>query len=72
MNDRSDQTVRDLPEITAATDTRDYLSHAAKFAQQHEAYDLIIDVDAHLQEVSGGEGEVALGRAAFQHEELDP
>ena len=51
MNDRSDQTVRDLPEITAATDTRDYLSHAAKFAQQHEAYDLIIDVDAHLQEV---------------------
>ena len=51
MNDRSDQTVRDLPEITAAPDTRDYLSHAAKFAQQHEAYDLIIDVDAHLQEV---------------------
>ena len=51
MNDRSDQTVRDLPEITAATDTRDYLSHATRFAQQHEAYDLIIDVDAHLQEV---------------------
>ena len=50
MNDRSDQTVRDLPEITAATDTRDYLSHATRFAQQHEAYDLIIDVDAHLQE----------------------
>ena len=50
MNDRSDQTVRDLPEITAATDTRDYLSHATRFAQRHETYDLIIDVDAHLQE----------------------
>ncbi len=50
MNDHSQQTVRDLPEITAATDTRDYLSHAARFAQQHETYELIVDVDAHLQE----------------------
>ena len=50
MNDDSRQTVRDLPEITAATDTRDYLSHAARFAQQHEKYELIVDADAHLQE----------------------
>ena len=50
MSDRSQQIVRDLPEITAATDTRDYLAHAAHLSKQHEKYELIVDVDAHLQE----------------------
>ena len=50
MGDLAQEIVRDLPEITAATDTRDYLAHAARFAQRHEKYELIVDVDAHLQE----------------------
>ena len=50
MSDRSHQIVRDLPEITAATDTRDYLAHAAHLSKQHEKYELIVDADAHLQE----------------------
>lgn len=43
--------VRELPELTAETDTRDYL-HAAVLQQkrQYDDYDLIVDVDAHIQE----------------------
>ena len=41
---------RELPEITAATDTRDYLAHAAKQALKYDDYELIVDIDAHLQE----------------------
>ncbi len=51
MDEHSQPTLRELPEITAATDTRDYLSHAARFARQRDDYELIVDVDAHLQEV---------------------
>ncbi|MBV9236320.1 MAG: hypothetical protein JOZ94_10860, partial [Xanthobacteraceae bacterium] len=40
----------ELPEITAATDTRAYLARAAVQAQSHDDYELIVDVDAHLQE----------------------
>lgn len=40
-----------LAEITAATDSRDYLARATKQALKYDDYELIIDVDAHLQEV---------------------
>ena len=43
--------VRELKEITAETDTRDYLRAAAKQAhKQYDDYELIVDIDAHLQE----------------------
>lgn len=43
--------IRELQEITAATDTRDYLHAAARQAQrQYDDYELIVDIDAHLQE----------------------
>jgi hypothetical protein len=43
--------VRELQEITAATDTRDYLFAAARQAErQYDDYEVIIDVDAHTQE----------------------
>lgn len=41
---------RELPAITVETDTRDYLAHATAQARAHDDYDLIVDVDAHLQE----------------------
>jgi uncharacterized protein len=41
---------RELPEITVQTDTRDYLAHATKQSRSYDHYDLIVDVDAHLQE----------------------
>src|SRR5262245_44904414 len=41
---------RELAEITAATDTREYLARAAVQARSHDDYELIVDVDAHLQE----------------------
>jgi hypothetical protein len=41
---------RELAEITAATDTRDYLAHAMRQAQLYDDYELLVDVDAHLQE----------------------
>ncbi len=41
---------RVLPEITVASDTRDYLAHAAKQALKYDDYELIVDIDAHLQE----------------------
>ncbi len=42
--------IRELPEITAASDTRDYLAQAARQAVAYDDYELIVDVDAHLQE----------------------
>ena len=42
--------VRELPEITAASDTRDYLAHSARQALKYDDYELIVDIDAHLQE----------------------
>jgi predicted TIM-barrel fold metal-dependent hydrolase len=50
MLDRPSPTIRELGEITAATDSRDYLSHATRQAKAHDHYELIVDVDAHLQE----------------------
>mgnify|MGYP003340851216 CR=1 FL=1 len=41
---------RVLPEITVASDTRDYLAHAGKQALKYDDYELIVDIDAHLQE----------------------
>lgn len=47
---RIDQ-VRELQEITNATDTRDYLYAASRQAkQQYDDYELVVDIDAHLQE----------------------
>src|SRR5215471_3715539 len=42
--------LRELPEITAATDTRDYLAQATRQSLAYDDYELIVDVDAHLQE----------------------
>jgi predicted TIM-barrel fold metal-dependent hydrolase len=42
--------IRELSEITAATDTRDYLAQATRQALAHDDYELLVDVDAHLQE----------------------
>ena len=42
--------VRELPQITLETDTRDYLARAARQARAHDKYELIVDVDAHLHE----------------------
>lgn len=42
--------VRELKEISAASDTRDYLHATARHASRYEDYELIVDVDAHLQE----------------------
>ena len=44
------QRLRELPEITVETDTRDYLAHAARQARANDKYDLIVDIDAHVQE----------------------
>ena len=41
---------RELPEITVASDTRDYLARATRQARAWDDYELIVDVDAHLQE----------------------
>ncbi|HVV95074.1 MAG TPA: amidohydrolase family protein [Hyphomicrobiales bacterium] len=42
--------ILELPEITVETDTRDYLAHATRQARSYDDYDLIVDVDAHVQE----------------------
>src|SRR5262245_6500824 len=42
--------LRELPEINAATDTRDYLAEATRQAREYDDYELLVDVDAHLQE----------------------
>jgi predicted TIM-barrel fold metal-dependent hydrolase len=42
--------LRELSEITAATDTRDYLAQVTRQALTYDDYELLIDVDAHLQE----------------------
>jgi predicted TIM-barrel fold metal-dependent hydrolase len=42
--------LRELSEITVATDTRDYLAQATRQALAYDDYELLIDVDAHLQE----------------------
>lgn len=43
--------VRELEEISVKTDTRDYLARATRQARNYDSYELLIDVDAHLQEV---------------------
>jgi hypothetical protein len=47
---RAQKPLRELSEITAATDTRDYLAQATRQALAYDDYELLIDVDAHLQE----------------------
>ncbi len=42
--------MRELAEITVESDTRDYLLRATKQARSYDDYELLIDVDAHLQE----------------------
>jgi len=42
--------LRELSEITVATDTRDYLAQATRQALTYDDYELLVDVDAHLQE----------------------
>jgi hypothetical protein len=42
--------LRELSEITAATDTREYLARAAVQARSHDDCELIVDIGAHLQE----------------------
>jgi uncharacterized protein len=50
MLNRTDARARELPEITSRTDTRDYLAHATKQARSYDDYEVIIDIDAHVQE----------------------
>ena len=49
MQQRTAGKVRELPEITIKTDTRDILSHATMQAEGLEDY-FIVDVDAHVGE----------------------
>ena len=43
--------IRELPELTPETNTREFLYHASRQAhRQYDDYDLIVDIDAHLQE----------------------
>ena len=50
MDTRIDRSMRSLPEITTRTDTRDYLEHATMQARSYDDYELIVDIDAHVQE----------------------
>src|SRR5262245_12848211 len=52
MLDRTpaDKPLRELAEITAATDTRASPARPPVQAKSHDDYELIVDVDAHLQE----------------------
>ena len=50
MLERPTHQIRELAEITSATDSRDYLSRATRQARTYDDYELIIDADAHLQE----------------------
>lgn len=47
----------ELNDISVETDTRDYLARATRQARKYDDYELIVDVDAHLQE-GGFWGEV--------------
>ena len=49
MQQRTVGKVRELPEITIKTDTRDMLSHATMQAERLEDY-FIVDIDAHIGE----------------------
>ena len=49
MLQRSEETVKELREITIKTDTRDILSHATKQAESYEDY-FLVDIDAHVTE----------------------
>ncbi|MBX9843374.1 MAG: amidohydrolase family protein [Xanthobacteraceae bacterium] len=44
-------TPHELQEITVTTDSRDYLARATQQARKYDDYELIVDVDAHLQEI---------------------
>jgi predicted TIM-barrel fold metal-dependent hydrolase len=50
MLDRTIPVIRELGEITVATDSRDYLAHATRQARAHDDIEMLVDVDAHLQE----------------------
>src|SRR5262245_50947714 len=49
MQKRATEAVRELPEITIDTDTRDILSHATLQAEALEDY-FLVDIDAHVTE----------------------
>ena len=49
MLQRSEETVKELREITIKTDTRDILSHATIQAEALEDY-FLVDIDAHVTE----------------------
>jgi uncharacterized protein len=49
MLQRPEHTIRELPEITIKTDTRDILSHATIQAEALEDY-FLVDIDAHVTE----------------------
>jgi hypothetical protein len=49
MQQRTVGKVRELPEITIKTDTRDILSHATIQAEGMEDY-FLVDIDAHVTE----------------------
>lgn len=43
------ETIRELPEIGVATDTRDILAHATTQSEQYSDY-FLVDIDAHVTE----------------------
>jgi predicted TIM-barrel fold metal-dependent hydrolase len=49
MQQRIDREVKELPEITIKTDTRDILAHATLQAEAFEDY-FVVDIDAHVTE----------------------
>jgi uncharacterized protein len=49
MQQRIDREMRELPEITIKTDTRDILAHATLQAEGFEDY-FVVDIDAHVTE----------------------
>jgi hypothetical protein len=49
MQQRIAGKIRELPEITVKTDTRDILSHATLQAEAMEDY-FLVDIDAHVTE----------------------
>src|SRR5262245_44546630 len=49
MQKRAERDIRELPEITIQTDTRDILAHATMQAEGYEDY-FLVDIDAHVSE----------------------
>jgi len=52
MLEKSMNSIVEMPKLGPTTDTREYLAKARIQARDHQDYEVIIDIDAHLQERS--------------------